>query len=65
MNIAMIIIGGLIWCSFPLIVLHKSKKMKQENTPEAKRKFNLFLLCTLPVPVIAFVFLILGIRSLL
>ena len=40
MNIAMFLIGGLILLSFPFIVLEKSKKVKQENTEEAKKKFN-------------------------
>ena len=44
MNIAMFLIGGLILLSFPFIVLEKSKKVKQENTEEAKNKFNLFRL---------------------
>lgn len=65
MNIAIFLIGGLILLSFPFIVLEKSKKVKQENTEEAKKKFNLFLLCMIPVPIIAFAFLILGIRNLL
>ncbi len=65
MNIVMFLIGGLILLSFPFIVLEKSKKVKQENTEEAKKKFNLFLLCMIPVPIIAFAFLILGIRNLL
>ena len=65
MNIVMFLIDGLILLSFPFIVLEKSKKVKQENTEEAKKKFNLFLLCMIPVPIIAFAFLILGIRNLL
>ena len=56
MNIAMFLIGGLILLSFPFIVLEKSKKVKQENTEEAKKKFNLFLICMIPVPIIAFIF---------
>ena len=48
MNIAMILIGGLIFLSFPVIVLQKIKKMKQENTDEAKKKLNLFLICMMP-----------------
>lgn len=37
MNIAMILIDGLIFLSFPFIVLQKIKKMKLENTDEAKK----------------------------
>lgn len=65
MNIAMFLIGGLILLSFPFIVLEKSKKVKQENTEEAKKKFHLFLIYMIPVPIIAFALLILGIRNLL
>lgn len=65
MNIAMFLIGGLILLSFPFIVLEKSKKVKQKNIEEAKKKFNLFLICMIPVPIIAFALLILGIRNLL
>lgn len=65
MNIAMILIGGLIFLSFPFIVLQKSKKMQQENTDEAKKRFHLFLICTIPVPVIAMVLILLGCRTFL
>ena len=44
MNIAMILIGGLIFLSFPVIVLQKIKKMKQENTDEAKKKLYVIYL---------------------
>ena len=43
MNMVMLLIGGLIFLSFPFIVLQKIKKAKQENTDEAKKKLNLFL----------------------
>ena len=56
MNIAMILIGVLIFLSFPFIVLQKIKKTKQEDTYEAKKKLNVFLICIMPVPVIAIVF---------
>ena len=63
MNIAMILIGGLIFLSFPVIVLQKIKKMKQENIDEAKKKLNLFLICMMPVPVIAIVLILLGLKA--
>ena len=65
MNIAMILIGGLIFLSFPVIVLQKIKKMKQENTDEAKKKLNLFLICTIPVPVVAIILFLMGLKTLL
>lgn len=63
MNIAMILIGGLIFLSFPFVVLQKIKKMKQENTDEAKKKLNLFLICTIPVPVVAIVLFLMGLKA--
>ena len=63
MNIAMILIGGLIFLSFPVIVLQKIKKTKQEDTYEAKKKLNLFLICMMPVPVIAIVLILLGLKA--
>lgn len=63
MNIAMILIGGLIFLSFPFIVLQKSKKMKQDNTKEAKKKFNMFLICMIPVPVAALVLILMGLKA--
>ena len=63
MNIAMILIGVLIFLSFPFIVLQKIKKTKQENTDEAKKKLNLFLICIIPVPIIAIVLILIGLRA--
>ena len=63
MNIAMILIGVLIFLSFPFIVLQKIKKTKQEDTYEAKKKLNLFLICMMPVPVIAIVLILLGLKA--
>ena len=65
MNIAMILIGVLIFLSFPFIVLQKIKKTKQENTDEAKKKLNLFLICTIPVPVVAIILFLMGLKTLL
>ena len=59
----MILIGGLIFLSFPFIVLQKIKKTKQEDTYEAKKKLNLFLICMMPVPVIAIVLILLGLKA--
>lgn len=63
MNIAMILIGGLIFLSFPFVVLQKIKKMKHENTDEAKKKLNVFLICMMPVPVIAIVLILIGLKA--
>ena len=63
MNIAMILIGVLIFLSFPFIVLQKIKKTKQEDTYEAKKKLNVFLICMMPVPVIAIVLILLGLKA--
>ena len=63
MNIAMILIGVLIFLSFPFIVLQKIKKTKQEDTYEAKKKLNVFLTCIMPVPVIAIVLILLGLKA--
>lgn len=41
-NIVISLIGGLIYITFPFLVLQKSKKMKEEKTEEAKRKFHLY-----------------------
>ena len=60
MNIAMILIGVL---TFPFIVLQKIKKTKQEDTYEAKKKLNVFLICIMPVPVIAIVLILLGLKA--
>ena len=63
MNITMILIGSLIFLSFPFIVLQKIKKTKQENTDEAKKKLNLFLICIISVPIIAIVLILIGLRA--
>lgn len=65
MNITMILIGSLIFLSFPFIVLQKIKKTKQENTKEAKKKLNVFLICTMPVPIIAIVLILIGLKALM
>ncbi len=63
MNIVMILIGGLIFLSFPFVVLQKIKKMKQENTDEAKKKLNVLLICMMPVPVIAIALILIGLKA--
>ena len=65
MNITMILIGSLIFLSFPFIVLQKIKKTKQENIEEAKKKLNVFLICTMPVPIIAIVLILIGLKALM
>lgn len=37
--------------------------MKQENIDEAKKKLNLFLICTIPVPVVAIVLFLMGLKA--
>lgn len=62
MNIAMILIGGLIFLSFPVIVLQKSKNETRKYR-RGKEKLNLFLICMMPVPVIAIVLILLGLKA--
>ena len=50
---------------FPFIVMKKAKVTKEENTDEARKKFNVFLICMIPVPLIGFIFLLIGLRSFL
>ena len=42
-----------------------AKVTKEENTDEARKKFNVFLICMIPVPLIGFIFLLIGLRSFL
>lgn len=63
MNILLAVIGGLILLVFPFILLKKSKSVKAEGTDEAKKKYNLFLICMMPVPLVGFVLFWLGLRS--
>ena len=59
MKILLAVVGGLLLLIFPFIV------MKKENTDEARKKFNVFLICMIPVPLIGFIFLLIGLRSFL
>ena len=59
MKILLAVVGGLLLLIFPFIV------MKEENTDEARKKFNVFLICMIPVPLIGFIFLLIGLRSFL
>lgn len=43
--------------------MKKAKVTKEENTDEARKKFNVFLICMIPVPLIGFIFLLIGLRS--
>ena len=63
MYLAMLLIGGFMFLSFPFLVFAKIKKTKQENIEEAKKKLNLFLICMIPVPIIAFIFLWFGFKA--
>lgn len=63
MYLAMLLIGGFMFLSFPFLVFAKIKKTKQENTDEAKKKLNLFLICIIPVPIIAIVLILIGLRA--
>ena len=62
MKILLAVVGGLL---FPFIVMKKAKVTKEENTDEARKKFNVFLICMIPVPLIGFIFLLIGLRSFL
>lgn len=64
MKILLAVVGGLLLLIFPFIVMKKAKVTKEENTDEA-RKFNVFLICMIPVPLIGFIFLLIGLRSFL
>ena len=66
MKILLAVVGGLLLLIFPFIVMKKSKsKQKKKNTDEARKKFNVFLICMIPVPLIGFIFLLIGLRSFL
>lgn len=61
MGIIFITAALLILISFPFIAVRQTAKAKKENTPMAKNKLNIFLICSLPVPVIGFALLFKGI----
>lgn len=65
MKILLAVVGGLLLLIFPFIVMKKAKVTKEENTDEARKKFNVFLICMIPVPLIGFIFLLIGLRSFL
>ena len=49
-----------------VVEAEKEKNEEQEeNTDEARKKFNVFLICMIPVPLIGFIFLLIGLRSFL
>ena len=60
MKILLAVVGGLLLLIFPFIVMKKAKVTK-----EARKKFNVFLICMIPVPLIGFIFLLIGLRSFL
>ncbi len=64
MKILLAVVGGLLLLIFPFIVMKKAK-VTEENTDEARKKFNVFLICMIPVPLIGFIFLLIGLRSFL
>ena len=45
MKILLAVVGGLLLLIFPFIVMKKAKVTKEENTDEARKKFNVFLIC--------------------
>ena len=47
------------------VVIGAKNADKEENTDEARKKFNVFLICMIPVPLIGFIFLLIGLRSFL
>ena len=63
MKILLAVVGVLLLLIFPFIVMKKAKVTKEENTDEARKKFNVFLICMIPVPLIGFIFLLIGLRS--
>ncbi len=63
MKIILTIIGGVLLLIFPFIVMEKAKKTKEVNTDNARKKFNLFLIYSIPIPLIGFIFLLIGLRS--
>ena len=65
MKILLAVAGGLLLLIFPFIAMKKAKVTKEENTDEARKKFNVFLICMIPVPLIGFIFLLIGLRSFL
>ena len=62
MKILLAVVGGLLLLIFPFIVMKKAKVTKEENTDEARKKFNVFLICMIPVPLIGFIFLLIGLE---
>ena len=65
MKILSAVVVGLLLLIFPFIVMKKAKVKKEENTDEASKKFNVFLICMIPVHLIGFIFLLIGLRSFL
>lgn len=63
MNILLAVVGGLLLLIFPFIVMKKAKATKEENTDEARKKFNLFLIYMIPIPLIGFILLLIVLRS--
>ena len=65
MKILLAVVGRLLLLIFPFKNKKKAKVTKEENTDEARKKFNVFLICMIPVPLIGFIFLLIGLRSFL
>ena len=59
--------GGQVFYLFNNVeqIAKKANVTKEENTDEARKKFNVFLICMIPVPLIGFIFLLIGLRSFL
>ena len=49
MKILLAVVGGLLLLIFPFIVMKKAKVTKEENTDEARKKFNVFLICMIHI----------------
>lgn len=48
MSILLAAVCGLLLLIFTFIVMIKAKETKEENTDEARKKFNLFLIYMIP-----------------
>ena len=65
MKILLAVVGGLLLLIFPFIVMKKAKVTKKKILMKQGKNFNVFLICMIPVPLIGFIFLLIGLRSFL
>lgn len=50
---------------FSIYCFAKNQKNETRKYREAKKKLNLFLICTIPVPVVAIILFLMGLKTLL